>query len=113
MRRLESADLSAIDHINVGTFADALGLLGAKCVCQSREAESGMEDCECADGNDDHDTLKSDEVGLLAHELASPSTGQLGDTVDASGEDGCEGENETGSEATEFGVVEELHGIGG
>ena len=72
-----------------------------------------MEDCECAYSDDDHNTLESNEVGLLAHELAPPSTCQFRDTVDTSGEDGGECENEAYNEAAELGIVEQPHGICG
>lgn len=72
-----------------------------------------MENGESSDSDDNHHALKSDELSLIAHELAAPSTGQFGDTVDASGEDGNECEDKSYCEAAELGIVEQSHGICG
>lgn len=76
-------------------------------VAKGREAESRVEDGEDEDGNDDHHTLEGNELGLVPHELTSPATSKLWNTVCASSENGDVGHDNSAHEATELGVVEE------
>lgn len=98
------------DHLDIRDIVDALSALSlvlANCVAEGREAVARMSDSENQDGQYNHYALEDNELGLVAHELAPPSASQLRDTVDASGEDANEGDDNGTHEAAEGCLVEE------
>lgn len=102
--------LSAVHHLITAVLADALVIplrLLADSVAHRREADARMADSQGQDGDDDHYTLKDNELGLVAHKIASPSTGELRNTVNASDEDAHVCDEDGKAENTELLVVEE------
>lgn len=98
-------------HLNIRALIDALSLTHrlvlANGVSKRREAEAGMADSEGEHSDDDHDTLEDNEFGLVAHELAPPSTSQFRDTVDTSNKDAKEGSDDGEHEAAEGCLADE------
>jgi hypothetical protein len=108
--------LNLVHHLLTAALAHAfvgpIRLL-ADGVAHCREAEARMADSQDQDGDDDHHTLENNKLGLIAHEIASPSTSELRNTVDASDEDAHECDEDGETEGTELLVVEELGRLGG
>lgn len=60
-----------------------------------------MESCEEDSRDGYHGAIKDDEFFLVLHDLVPPAGTELGDTVDAAGEDGDVCDDETGKEKLE------------
>jgi hypothetical protein len=78
-------------------------------VAQSREAVTRMEYREHSNSDDNHDALKDNELVLVAHDLASPATCQLGNTVNASHKDTNIRHNDSAHETTKVCVMKKHH----
>jgi len=77
-----------------------------------REDITGMENSEAQRRDGNHDAVENDELCLVLHDLVPPSWAQLGDTVDATGEDGEVGDEETRNEELEAGSGHEAQAAG-
>ena len=78
-------------------------------VTKGGEAVARVEHRKNENTHDDHDSLERNELGLIAHELAPPSTSQLWDTIDTSNEDAEVRDDDGEDEAAERRLVEECH----
>lgn len=96
-------------YVRVSYALSVVLILLANRVAKSWKAVSWMEHCEHTDRDNNHNTLKNNELGLVAHELAPPATCQLGYTIDATHEDADVSGNNGAHEAAEACLVKQRH----
>ena len=67
-------------------------------LCHLREAVARVKDRQCDSSDRTHDAVEGDKFGLILHEWIAPSSHHLCDSVDASREDGQEGDDHCAGE---------------
>ena len=86
---------AVLESVQQPSLAKADGL------CHLRKAVSRVKDRQCNSSDRTHDAVEGDEFGLVLHEWIAPSSHHLCDSVDASREDGQEGDDHCAGEELE------------